>query len=138
MDKRKPQLQSMLAEYAKEVLLPMADHFHTLSAHLGKDLVRQLAVAMIGAKLKLDAIELGRPLSADAMPDPTLMQQAADAALWPAPLPSAEADIPFDCAKLITVDAAAAVRKLMKTHCGTRGRRRLPEGPARAEGGRHA
>lgn len=137
MGKRKDNLQSMLGQYAERVLGPMKGHFQVLSTHLSQDLARQLAVAMVNAKLKLDASELGRPLRADCMPDPTVMRQAVDAVLWPVERVSADAELPYDCTNLISVGAAAAVRNLLKQQCGTRGRRRLPVGPVREQGGRH-
>ncbi|GMV31980.1 MAG: hypothetical protein AMXMBFR59_41050 [Rhodanobacteraceae bacterium] len=129
MNKRAYQLQSMLGQYAQQILAPMQEHFQILSTHLGKDLARQIAVAMVRAKLKLDAAERGTPLSADALPGAVLMQRAVDRALW-------DAELPFQCDRLIGRESAGAVRNLLRTHCGVRGRRRLPEGPQRAQGGR--
>lgn len=137
MDKRTAQLQSMLNGYAQQILAPMRGHFDVLARHIDKDLVRRLAAGMLGAKLRLEAAERGTPLRADQMPDTMLMQQAADAAIWPTESRTAEAELPFNCAKLIGRDAAGAVRKLLKAQCGTRGRRRLPDGPLRAQGGSH-
>lgn len=135
--KRRAALQSMLGQYAERILGPMKGHFQVLSTHLSQDLARQLAVAMVNAKLKLDAAELGRPLRADCMPDQEAMRRAVDAVLWPVERVSADAELPFDCAKLISVGAAAAVRNLLKQQCGTRSHRRLPDGPSRAQGGCH-
>lgn len=48
---------------------------------------------------------------------------------------------PFDCSRLIGVMEQSAVADLLKAQCGTRRRKRLPEGPTRqrsAQGGSHA
>lgn len=68
------------------------------------------------------------------------LQGDEDQAFRVQPRRSAAEPEPFDCSRLIGVMEQSAVADLLKAQCGTRRRKRLPEGPTRqrsAQGGRH-
>jgi hypothetical protein len=126
MTGRANELESLLAEYARQVIAPMAMHFHVLATHLGRPLVMQVAAGMLAVKLRQEGAH------PDRMPPPDMMERTVTAAIWPEASKAAVAELPFDCAKLIDWRGAGAVRSLLKQQCGTRRGKRLREGPTRA------